>query len=186
MLPFNKVLKASEIIEKYKECVVHYSKYRHAGVIETEASIKAVRVLTEQCNYLLAAEFLQNIVFINLQMNDEEKIQRFSALADLYRDIGFKRKAAFFLRVAAMRCVAPQNPHPDWSLCYSLLLKANAGYCIDLTNTVALKTRFLGWPALQVSDQYIPTYVYYELFNEMIFTYLFIASFFLKKNNRCN
>ena len=47
--------------------------------------IKAVRVLTEQCNYLLAAEFLQNIVFINLQMNDEEKIHRFSALADLYR-----------------------------------------------------------------------------------------------------
>ena len=72
------MLKASDIIDKYKECVVHYSKYRHAGVIETEASIKAVRVLTEQCNYLLAAEFLQNIVFINLQMNDEEKIQRFS------------------------------------------------------------------------------------------------------------
>jgi len=33
--------------------------------------------MTEQKNYLLAAEFLQNIVFINLQMNDEEKIQRF-------------------------------------------------------------------------------------------------------------
>ena len=30
-----------KIIDKYKECVVHYSKYRHAGVIETEASIKA-------------------------------------------------------------------------------------------------------------------------------------------------
>ena len=32
--------------------------------------------MTEQKNYILAAEFLQNIVFINLQMNDEEKIQR--------------------------------------------------------------------------------------------------------------
>jgi len=32
--------------------------------------------MTEQKNYVLAAEFLQNIVFINLQMNDEEKIQR--------------------------------------------------------------------------------------------------------------
>ena len=149
-LPPNKVLKASDIIEKYKECVVHYSKYRNAGVIETEASIKAVRVLTEQCNYLLAAEFLQNIVFINLQMNDEEKIQRFSALADLYQGIGFKRKAAFFLRVAAMRCVAPQNPHPDWSLCYSLLLKATSGYYLDLTKTVSLKTQYIGWPDLQV------------------------------------
>ena len=123
-------------------------------MIETEASIKAVRVLTEQCNYMMAAEFLQNIVFINLQMNDVEKIQRFSALADLYKDIGFRRKSAFFLRVAAMRCVAPQNPHPDWSLCYSLLLKANAGYAIQLSNTVSLKTIYNGWPALQVRQLY--------------------------------
>ncbi len=148
------MLKGQDIIEKYKECVVHYSKYRHAGVIETEASIKAVRVLTEQCNYLLAAEFLQNIVFINLQMNDEEKIQRFSALAELYRGIGFRRKAAFFLRVAAMRCVAPQNPHPDWTQCYGLLHKANPGYCIDLCKTSAAANKadkkFNGWPALQV------------------------------------
>ena len=75
----------------------------------------------------------------------------FSALADLYEGIGFKRKAAFFLRVAAMRCVAPQNPHPDWSLCYSLLLKATSGYYLDLTRTVALKTEYIGWPDLQVS-----------------------------------
>ena len=67
------------------------------------------------------------------------------------RDIGFKRKAAFFLRVAAMRCVAPNNPHPDWALCYNLLLKANAGYCIQLSNTLALNPTFNGWPALQVS-----------------------------------
>jgi hypothetical protein len=31
-------------LEKYKEAVLHYGKYRHAGVIETEASIKAVQV----------------------------------------------------------------------------------------------------------------------------------------------
>ena len=67
------------------------------------------------------------------------------------RDIGFKRKAAFFLRVAAMRCVAPNNPHPDWALCYNLLLKANAGYCIQLSNTLALNPTFNGWPALQVN-----------------------------------
>jgi len=84
-------------------------------------SIKAVQVLSEQKDYLTAAEFLQNIVFINLQINDEEKIQRFTALATLYRNIGFHRKAAFFLRVAAMRCVAPQNQHPDWTLCYNLV-----------------------------------------------------------------
>ena len=38
--------------------------------------------------------------------------------------IGFKRKAAFFERVAAMRCVAPQNQHHDWAACYALMLTA--------------------------------------------------------------
>ena len=54
-----------------------------------------------------------------------------------------------------MRCVAPQNPHPDWSLCYSLLLKATSGYCLDLTKTVALKTQYIGWPDLQVRSHLV-------------------------------
>ncbi len=77
----------------------------------------------EENNVLMAAEFLQNIVFINLQMNDEEKVHRFSALSRLYGKLGMRRKAAFFHRVAAMRCVAPQNPQTDWASCYGLLLK---------------------------------------------------------------
>ena len=39
-----KSLASNDIIDKYKEAVLHYGKYRHAGVIETEASIKAVQV----------------------------------------------------------------------------------------------------------------------------------------------
>jgi len=49
-----------------------------------------------------------------------EILRRFSALAKLYQNIGFHRKSAFFLRVSAMRCVAPQNQHPDWNLCYQV------------------------------------------------------------------
>lgn len=45
---FNHSLSPDELLEKYHEAVVHYSKYRNAGVIETEASIKAVQVLAEQ------------------------------------------------------------------------------------------------------------------------------------------
>ena len=143
-----KVISTRELEEFLKDIVVHYSKYRHAGVIETEASIKAVQVLIEQGNILFAAEFLQNIVFINLQMNDEEKVQRFAALSLLYSRIGFKRKAAFFFRVAAMRCVAPQNPHTDWAACYQLLLKTLSGYSIDFQSNSCLSTT--GWPALQI------------------------------------
>ncbi|XP_071749203.1 trafficking protein particle complex subunit 9 [Lepeophtheirus salmonis] len=151
-----KALSTPEIIEKYKEIVMHYSKYKHAGIIEIESSIKAVHVLRDVKNYLLASEFLQNIVFINLPMNDAEKIERFSALSRLYWDIGFKRKAAFFNRVAAMRCVAPQNPVPQWSLCYQLLCKTVNGYLLEeiveipskSSNEVSNAKR--GWPSLQV------------------------------------
>ena len=136
-----------EIVEKYREAVIHYGKYKHAGIIETEASIKAVMVLIKQGNFLLAAEFLQNIVFINLQMNDAEKIARFLALSDLYSQIGFQRKSAFYKRVAAMRCVAPQNPSHDWRSCYHLMLAAVPGYSLDLTSS---SSPGHGWPALQV------------------------------------
>lgn len=61
------------------------------------------------------------------------QIARFNALADLYHQVGFQRKASFFRRVAAMRCVAPQNPQPDWGQCYRLLLQTLDGYkvCLD-------------------------------------------------------
>ena len=73
-----------------------------------------------------------NVCLTNfLQMNDEEKVHRFSALAKLYSEIKFTRKSAFFNRVAAMRCVAPQNPNPDWKLCYQLLFRTLGGYNID-------------------------------------------------------
>ncbi|KAK7074230.1 Trafficking protein particle complex subunit 9 [Halocaridina rubra] len=139
-----------EIVDKYREAIVHYSKYRNAGVVETEASIKAVHVLIELRRYLMAAEFLSNVVFINLQLSDEEKIARFSALSDLYHQIGFHRKASFFRRVAAMRCVAPQNQQPDWGQCYRLLLQTLEGYKICLDPLEFRKDGSQGWPSLQI------------------------------------
>lgn len=49
-------------------------QYRQAGIIETEASIKAALVLIEQRQTLAAAEFLQNAVFISLQLTEDEKV----------------------------------------------------------------------------------------------------------------
>ena len=147
-------LTPKDLLEAFREIVVHYSNYRAAGAIETEASIKAVQVLITQNSVLYAAEFLQNIVFINLQMNDEEKVHRFSALAKLYDQIDFGRKSAFFNRVAAMRCVAPQNPRPDWYHCYHLLFQTLGGYSIDFNSpnvpAVGISQRRLGWPTLQI------------------------------------
>uniref|UniRef100_A0A672RIA5 Trafficking protein particle complex subunit 9 n=1 Tax=Sinocyclocheilus grahami TaxID=75366 RepID=A0A672RIA5_SINGR len=117
-------LSQEDIIEKYKEAISYYGKYKSAGVIELEACIKAVRVLAIQKRAREASECLQNVVYINLgQLSEEEKIQRYSVLSELYELIGFHRKSAFFKRVAAMQCVAPTIPEPGWKACYKLLLE---------------------------------------------------------------
>lgn len=68
------ILLPEDISKKYKEAIVHYSKYQNAGIIETEASFKATRISIEQNCALQAASFLNNVVFINLTMSEQEKV----------------------------------------------------------------------------------------------------------------
>lgn len=82
------LLNGEEIAEKYREAIMDYSKYKNAGVIETEACFKAARIAVEQNNSLHASSFLQNVIFINLTLSEQEKIQRFETLAELYKEIG--------------------------------------------------------------------------------------------------
>lgn len=96
-------LNGEDISKRYREAIIHYSKYQNAGIVETEASFKAARIAVEQSHPLQAASFLQNVVYINLALSEQEKIQRFETLAHLYTQIGFNRKAAFCLRLAATR-----------------------------------------------------------------------------------
>lgn len=72
------------------------------------------------------------MVFLSPQLSEEEKIQRYSILSELYELIGFHRKSAFFKRVAAMQCVAPTIPEPGWRACYKLLLETLPGYSLSL------------------------------------------------------
>ncbi|XP_067364329.1 trafficking protein particle complex subunit 9 isoform X1 [Channa argus] len=140
-----------DIIEKYKEAISYYGKYKNAGVIELEACIKAVRVLAIQKRAREASDFLQNAVYINLgQLSEEEKIQRYSVLSELYELVGFHRKSAFFKRVAAMQCVAPTIPEPGWRACYKLLLETLPGYSLSLDPKDFSKGTHRGWAAVQM------------------------------------
>lgn len=94
MYPPN-ILKPSEIASKYRDAIINYSKYRHAGIIETEAALKAARICIEQNQNLDVAMFLQNVLYINLNMTELERVQRFETLTELYQRIGYIRKAAF-------------------------------------------------------------------------------------------
>ncbi|XP_061111345.1 trafficking protein particle complex subunit 9 isoform X2 [Conger conger] len=144
-------LSPEDIIEKYKEAISYYGKYKNAGVIELEACVKAVRVLAIQKRAMEASEFLQNAVYINLgQLSEEEKIQRYSVLSELYDLIGFHRKSAFFKRVAAMQCVAPTIPEPGWRACYKLLLETLPGYSLSLDPKDFYKGTHRGWAAVQM------------------------------------
>ncbi|XP_061885324.1 trafficking protein particle complex subunit 9 isoform X1 [Entelurus aequoreus] len=144
-------LSPEDIIEKYKEAISYYGKYKNAGVIELEACVKAVRVLAIQKRAREASEFLQNAVYINLgQLSEEEKIQRYSILSELYQLIGFRRKSAFFKRVAAMQCVAPTIPEPGWRACYKLLLETLPGYSLSLDPKDFSKGTHRGWAAVQM------------------------------------
>ncbi|EPY77673.1 hypothetical protein CB1_001219016 [Camelus ferus] len=144
-------LSPEDIIDKYKEAISYYSKYKNAGVIELEACVKAVRVLAIQKRSMEASEFLQNAVYINLrQLSEEEKIQRYSVLSELYELIGFHRKSAFFKRVAAMQCVAPSISEPGWRACYKLLLETLPGYSLSLDPQDFNKGTHRGWAAVQM------------------------------------
>uniref|UniRef100_A0A8P0TR40 Trafficking protein particle complex subunit 9 n=1 Tax=Canis lupus familiaris TaxID=9615 RepID=A0A8P0TR40_CANLF len=144
-------LSPEDIIDKYKEAISYYSKYKNAGVIELEACVKAVRVLAIQKRSMEASEFLQNAVYINLrQLSEEEKIQRYSILSELYELIGFHRKSAFFKRVAAMQCVAPSIAEPGWRACYKLLLETLPGYSLSLDPKDFSKGTHRGWAAVQM------------------------------------
>ncbi|KZC10481.1 Protein brunelleschi [Dufourea novaeangliae] len=144
------ILLPEEISKKYREAIVHYSKYQYAGIIETEASFKATRISIEQNCTLQAASYLNNVVFINLPLSEQEKIDRFTTLSDLYTSFGFARKASFCLRLAATRHVSQNNPNPDWQQCYNLMLQATSGFKLSLDPVDMSPDTHKGWPVIQI------------------------------------
>ena len=147
-MPSN-ILQPDEITSKYREAIINYSKYRMAGIIETEAALKAARICIEQNQNLDVAMFLQNVLYINLNMNEQERVRRFETLTELYQQIGYHRKAAFCQRLAAWRHIAQSNTNPDWSASYRLMLDSFCGHKLSLEPTEVI-TSNQGWPCLQI------------------------------------
>ncbi|XP_014204812.1 protein brunelleschi isoform X2 [Copidosoma floridanum] len=144
------ILPPEEICKKYREAIVHYSKYQNAGIVETEASFKATRISIEQNCTLQAASFLSNVLFNHMNISEQEKIDRFTTLAELYSSFGYTRKASFCLRHAASRHVSQYNPNPDWHQCYNLLLQATSGFKLSLDPVEMTFENRIGWPSIQI------------------------------------
>ncbi|XP_037275116.2 trafficking protein particle complex subunit brun isoform X1 [Rhipicephalus microplus] len=131
--------------EQLRESCVHYAKYSPVAVIQAECAIKASRWLTGHGRPLGAAEFVQSVVSMNMAQSDLEKVSWYGSLARLYLELGLGRKAAFYTRVAALKCMAGK---PDPFQCYQLLLKSLPGYRLSLDKPT--KGRMEGWPRLQI------------------------------------
>ncbi|CAD6203093.1 GSCOCG00009729001-RA-CDS [Cotesia congregata] len=144
------LLPPEEIAKKYREAIVHYSKYQNAAIVETEASFKATRISIEQNSPLQAACFLNNVVFNHINLSEQEKIERFTKLAELYSSFGFSRKASFCMRLAALRYVSPNNPNRDWKQCYNLLLQSTSGFKLSLDPAEMTDNNRKGWPKIQI------------------------------------
>ncbi|XP_036344710.1 protein brunelleschi-like isoform X1 [Rhagoletis pomonella] len=147
-LPGN-ILKPDELPGYYRRAIINYSNYGHAAVIETEAALKAARICTEQNRPLDVAMFLQNILYLNVRMSEPDRVKRFEVITDLYHQIGYRRKAAFFQRLAALKFVQQGNPNPDWSQTYRLMLESFSGYSLAL-DPMEVIDNAAGWPALQI------------------------------------
>lgn len=143
------IVAPNEIATRYRDAIINYSKYRHAGVIETEAALKAARLCIELGQNLEVAMFLQNVLYIDLNMTEQKRVQRFETLTELYQRIGYNRKAAFYQRLAAWRHVAQNNPNPDWAQSYRLMLESFPGYRMSLDPLEMLQQN-AGWPCLQI------------------------------------
>lgn len=143
------ILMPDDIVIKYRDAIINYSKYRHAGIIETEAALKAARICIEQNQNLDVAMFLQNALYIDLNMTEQERVQRFETLTGLYQKIGYHRKAAFCQRLAAWRHVAKNNSNPDWNQSYRIMLDSFSGHRMSLDPIDVLQSNS-GWPCLQV------------------------------------
>ncbi|XP_014228052.1 protein brunelleschi [Trichogramma pretiosum] len=143
------VLAPEDISKRYRDAIVHYSKYQNAGIIENEASFKASRISIEQNCPLQAAAFLNNM-FNSIPMPEKEKIDRFTTLAELYTALGFTRKASFCLRHAALHYVSQKNQNPDWQQCYNLLLQTTSGFKLSLDPAEMSPSNRRGWPSIQI------------------------------------
>ncbi|XP_063989770.1 protein brunelleschi [Diachasmimorpha longicaudata] len=144
------ILPPEDIPKKYSQAIVHYSKYQNAGIIETEASFKATRISIEQNRTLQAASFLNNVVFNNIDWSEQEKIDRFTKLSELFSTVGFARKASFCMRLAGTRHISQKNPNPDWQQCYNLVLASCPGFKLSLDPPEMTSNRRRGWPAIQI------------------------------------
>lgn len=89
--------------------------------LQSQSETKPIKVLVH--------EFIQSVVFTPFPQDSELQVERLVLAGNIYDSVGFKRKAAFYRRFAALKEVTVQS---DWQACYDALLGAIDGFGLTL------------------------------------------------------
>lgn len=89
--------------------------------LQSQSDTKPVKVLVH--------EFIQTVVFTPFPQDSELQVERLTLAGNIYESIGFKRKAAFYRRFAALKSVTIQS---NWQACYDALLGSIDGFGLSL------------------------------------------------------
>lgn len=89
--------------------------------LQSQSDTKPVKVLVH--------EFIQTVVFTPFPQDSELQVERLTLAGNIYESIGFKRKAAFYRRFAALKSVTVQS---NWQACYDALLGSLDGFGLTL------------------------------------------------------
>jgi len=100
---------------------------------------------------VMVHEFIQSVVFTPFPQDSELQVERLTLAGSIYESIGFKRKAAFYRRFAALKSVTVQS---NWQACYDSLLSSLEGFGLTLDPIMyerALTDKCSSvWPGLHV------------------------------------
>uniref|UniRef100_A0A1I8AW41 Trafficking protein particle complex subunit 11 domain-containing protein n=1 Tax=Meloidogyne hapla TaxID=6305 RepID=A0A1I8AW41_MELHA len=151
----NPSINRNEIFEKFSQSLENYARYSFAVHIEYECMMRAVHLQVVNHQYVEVEAFLreQTCRFLDdkfVTFNNIMKSHICLATADIYRKIGFKRKFAFFLRLAVFfRLYMENQSEAEYKKVYPYLNESLSGYRIDwrlLSNSTSkksLKAQFL-------------------------------------------
>lgn len=90
-------------------------------LLQAQSDTKPIKVLVH--------EFIQSVVFTPFPQDGELAVERLTLAGNIYESIGFKRKAAFYRRFAALKSVTVQ---PNWQACYDSLLASISDFGLTL------------------------------------------------------
>ncbi|XP_003738855.2 protein brunelleschi-like, partial [Galendromus occidentalis] len=157
------LLTLDEIVDKVRESNANYERFTSAVGPHVELNLKLTRLLSTFERRLQATDFLQMAVVTYCRINEGSwKLGWYDVVAQLYRDIGCLRKAAFYTRIGAVQAARVHDGiKANNALCYQLMVKGLQGYQVDLLASNPYEGRrwhpfstpqpVLGWSRLQAT-----------------------------------